>query len=127
MSHRIIATEGAPAAIGPYSQGVVAGGLLYTAMQISLDPASGELIGATAAEQAAQCLRNIVAIVAAAGGVPADVVKTSVYLTDLNEFAAVNDVYAEFFGAEPPARGVAEVAALPKGALVAVEAVAAID
>lgn len=127
MPQRIIATESAPAAIGPYSQGVVAGGCLYTAMQIGLDPDSGDLVGATAAEQIRQCLQNIGAVVAAAGCVMNDVVKTTVYLTDLGEFLAVNDVYAEFFGDEPPARGVIEAAALPKGALVAVEAIATID
>ena len=126
MTRRMIATESAPAAIGPYSQGVVVDGLLFTAMQISLDAETGKLVGTTAAEQVRQCLRNTAAIVAAASGTLDDVVKTTIYLTDLAQFAAVNDAYAEFFGVEPPARGVVGAAALPKNALVAVEAIAAV-
>lgn len=126
MTRRTIRTDRAPAAIGPYAQGVVAGGFLFTAMQIALDPGSCELVGATAAEQADRCLRNLEAIVAAAGGAPADVVKTTIYLTDLGQFGAVNEVYGRFFGDELPARGVVGAAALPRGALVAIEAVAAI-
>ena len=127
MSHKIVSTPEAPAAIGPYSQGISAGNLLYTAMQIALDPAGGELVGATAAEQVRRCLQNIAAIVTAGGGHMAHLVKTTVYLTDLGDFAAVNEAYAEFFTDAPPARGVVEVNALPKDALVAVEAVAALD
>jgi len=123
---RTIDTDRAPRAIGPYAQGVVSGGFLYTAMQIALDPATGELVGATAPEQVARCLENIRGIVAAAGGALADVVKTTVYLVDIGEFAAVNEVYARWFKDSPPARGVVQVSALPRGALVAVEAIAAI-
>lgn len=126
MSHKIVETDKAPAAIGPYSQGVMAGGLLFTAMQIALDPTSGELVGSTAAEQLGRCLQNIKAVAEAAGGSLEHAVKTTVYLTDVGEFVAVNDVYAGFFGDAPPARGVVEVNNLPKGALVAVEAVVAI-
>ncbi len=127
MARRTIRTDKAPAAIGPYSQGVAAGGLLFTAMQLALDPVSGEMVGAGAPEQARRCLENIRAIVNAAGGSMSDVVKTVVYLTDITEFAAVNDVYADFFRTELPARGVVGVAALPKGARVAIEAVAALS
>jgi len=127
LTRRTISTDGAPAAIGSYSQGVVADGLLFTAMQIALDPGSGELVGETAPEQVRRCLENIAAILAAAGGSLADVLKTTVYLTDLAAFGQVNEVYAEFFPAEPPARGVLAAAALPLGALVAVEAVARIE
>jgi 2-iminobutanoate/2-iminopropanoate deaminase len=102
----------------------VAGGLLFTSMQIPLAPDSGELMGQTAAEQARRCLQNIQAILAAAGASPADVVKVMIYLTDIAEFGPVNEVYARFFPQEPPARGVVEVSALPKGALVAIEAIA---
>lgn len=126
MSRRTVSTPEAPAAIGPYAQGIVANGVLYTAMQIALDPASGELVGATAVEQARRCLTNLQAIIHAAGGSMTDVVKTIVYLTDLSAFGAVNEVYAEFFNTEVPARGVVEVVALPKGALIAVEAIATI-
>ena len=126
MSHKIVKTDDAPAAIGPYSQGVIAGGLLFTAMQIALDPASGELKGTTAAEQVQQCLKNVGAIVEAAGGSMEHAVKTTVYLTDMAQFGDVNEVYAKFFSPEPPARGVVEASGLPKGALVAVEAVVAL-
>lgn len=124
MSRRTISTDQAPAAIGPYAQGVLAEGLLFTSMQIALDPESGDMVGDTAPEQARRCLRNIQAIVAAAGGTLDDIVKTTVYLTEIAAFGAVNEIYAEFFGSELPARGVLQAAALPKGALVAVEAIA---
>jgi 2-iminobutanoate/2-iminopropanoate deaminase len=124
MTRRTIQTNSAPDAIGPYSQGVAAGGLVFTSMQIGLDPATGNVVGATAPEQVRRCLKNLSAIVEAAGGSLADVVKVTVYLTDIQEFAAVNEVYAEFFADELPARAVVEVAALPKGALIAAEAVA---
>lgn len=127
MSQKIINTDKAPAAIGPYSQGVVACKLLFTAMQIALDPATGEMTGATAVEQAGQCLRNLSAIAEAAGGSLASAVKVTVYLTDMGEFAAVNEAYATFFSSDPPARAVVEVSGLPKGAQVAVEAVITVD
>jgi 2-iminobutanoate/2-iminopropanoate deaminase len=93
-------------------------------MQIGLDPATGNVVGATAPEQVRRCLQNVKAIVEAAGGSLANVVKVTVYMTDIQEFAAVNEVYAEFFTDDLPARAVVEVAALPKGALIAAEAVA---
>lgn len=124
MTRRAIQTNLAPAAIGPYSQGVAASGLVFTSMQIGLDPATGNVVGATAPEQVRRCLQNVKAIVEAAGGSLANVVKVTVYMTDIQEFAAVNEVYAEFFTDDLPARAVVEVAALPKGALIAAEAVA---
>jgi 2-iminobutanoate/2-iminopropanoate deaminase len=124
MSPRTVRTEAAPAAVGPYSQGVIAGGLLFTAMQIALDPATGELAGATAPEQVTRCLENVRAIVEATGASLTDVAKVTVYLTDLGQFVAVNETYATFFPDAPPARAVVEVSALPLGALVAVEAIA---
>jgi 2-iminobutanoate/2-iminopropanoate deaminase len=127
MSRRVVETDKAPAAIGPYVQGVMANGLLFTSMQIGLDPTTGELVGASPAEQVQRCLLNVQAIVEAAGGTLNDVVKTTVYLTDLTAFGAVNQVYNDFFSAELPARGVVETAGLPKGALVAVEAIASVD
>jgi len=126
MSPRSISTDKAPAAIGPYSQGTVAGGLLFTSMQIALDPASGEITGSTAPEQVRRCLQNIRAVVEAAGGSMVDVVKTTLYMTDMSEFGAVNEVYGGFFPEKLPSRGVIEVSALPRGALIAVEAVAAV-
>ncbi len=126
MSRRVIATDRAPAAIGPYSQGVAAGGFVFTAMQIALDPATGDLAGDDAPAQIRRCLQNIDAIVTAAGASLGDVVKVTVYLTDLAVFAAVNEVYGTFFAAAPPARAVVGVTALPRGALVAMEAIATV-
>ncbi len=123
-SRRVIATGQAPAAIGPYSQGIAAGGFVFTAGQIALDPATGQLVGASAAEQTRQALANALAVVAAAGGGPAGVVKATVYLRDMGEFAAVNEVYREFFAAEPPARTVVAVGGLPRDARVVVELIA---
>jgi 2-iminobutanoate/2-iminopropanoate deaminase len=119
--------DGAPAAVGPYSHAVRSGGLLFCSGQIPLDPASGELVGNTPAEQARRCLENLQAVCAAVGASLADAVKLSVYMTDLGAFAEVNEVYASFFaGAEPPARVAVGVAALPKGAQVEIDAIVAL-
>jgi 2-iminobutanoate/2-iminopropanoate deaminase len=117
---------GAPAAIGPYSHAVRAGSLLFCSGQIPLDPQSGELVGDTPAEHARQCLANLQAVVAAAGATLADAVRCTVYMTDLGAFAAVNEVYGEFFEADPPARVAVGVAALPKGAQVEIDAIVAL-
>jgi 2-iminobutanoate/2-iminopropanoate deaminase len=117
---------GAPAAIGPYSHAVIAAGLLFCSGQIPLDPETGELVGDTPAEQAPQCLRNLTAVCAAAGAALADAVRITVYLTDMGAFTAVNEVYATFFVADPPARVAIGVAALPKGAQVEIDAVIAL-
>ena len=127
MTREVIRTSNAPGAIGPYSQAKVSGALLFSSMQIPLDPATGEMVGETAPEQARQCLANIRSLVEAGGGSVGRIVKMMVYLTDMSQFGAVNETYAEFFSDEPPARGVVEVAALPKNALVAMEAVAHIE
>ena len=126
MSLRTVSTTQAPAAVGPYSQGVITGGMLFTAMQIGLDPATGKISGSTAVDQVKRCLMNIRGIVEASGSTTGDIVKTTIYLTDITQFADVNQAYAEFFGETLPARGVLEVSALPLGALIAVEAVAQI-
>ena len=117
---------GAPAAIGPYSHAVSAAGLLFCSGQIPLDPETGELSGETPAEQTGQCLRNLTAVCAAAGASLADAVRVTVYLTDMGAFAAVNEVYGEFFQADPPARVAIGVAALPKGAQVEIDAIVAL-
>ena len=117
---------GAPAAIGPYSHAVRAGGLLFCSGQIPLDAASGELVGDTPAEQARQCLLNLQAVAAAAGATLADAVRCTVYMTDLAAFAEVNAAYGEFFEADPPARVAVGVAALPKGAQVELDAIVAL-
>jgi 2-iminobutanoate/2-iminopropanoate deaminase len=117
---------GAPAAIGPYSHGVVAGGLLFCSGQIPLDPDTGEIEGDTPAEQATRCLRNLEAVCAAAGATLADAVRLTVYMTDLGAFADVNEAYAAFFPADPPARVAIGVAQLPRGAQVEIDAVVAL-
>ena len=120
-------SSGAPAAIGPYSHAVRATGeLLFISGQIPLDPGSGELVGETPAEQARQCLENLHAIASDAGGTLEDAVKVTVYLTDIEAFAEVNEVYAGFFKRDPPARVALAVAALPKGAQVEIDAVVAL-
>jgi 2-iminobutanoate/2-iminopropanoate deaminase len=125
-THQVIRTEHAPAAVGPYSQGIVAGGFLFTAMQIPLDPATGALVPGDVAAQARRVLENLKAIVEAAGTSLAQVVKVTVYLQDIADFAVVNAVYGEFFAQDAPARAAVAVAALPRGARVAMEAVAVV-
>ncbi len=118
-----IHTEKAPAAVGPYSQAVAAGGLVYTSGQIALDPATGELVGSTVREQAEQVMKNLTAILEAAGTKPENAVKTLCFLTDMGDFAAFNAVYARYFTGKP-ARSCVEVRALPRGALCEVEVIA---
>jgi 2-iminobutanoate/2-iminopropanoate deaminase len=120
----IITTGNAPAAIGPYSQAVGAGGFLFLSGQIPLDPASGQMVGEDAPAQAAQVLRNIEAVLAAAGLTLAAVVKSTIFLADMADFAAVNEVYGRSFPVDPPARSTVAVKELPKGALVEIEVVA---
>ena len=124
MSRQIIRTDQAPGAIGPYNQAVRAGGFLFTAGQIPLDPKTMEVVGTTAPEQARQALLNAKAIVEAAGLAMGDVVKATVFIRDMGQFAAINEVYATFFPGDPPARSVVEVSRLPKDVLVEIELVA---
>jgi 2-iminobutanoate/2-iminopropanoate deaminase len=124
MTRTIIATDAAPGAIGPYSQANAAGGFLFTAGQIPLDPGTMEIVGETAAEQALQALRNAQAVVEAGGLTLQDVVKATIFIRDMGEFAAINEVYATFFPADPPARSVVEVSRLPKDVLVEIEMIA---
>ncbi len=120
-----IYTEKAPAAVGPYSQAMVVNGLVYTSGQIALDPATGEMAGTTIEEQAEQVMKNLVAILEAAGTRPENAVKTLCFLTDMSDFAAFNAVYARYF-TEKPARSCVEVRALPKGAICEVEVIATV-
>jgi 2-iminobutanoate/2-iminopropanoate deaminase len=121
-----IHTPEAPAPIGPYSQAISAGGFVFLSGQIPLSPLTGEVLGTTAAEQVVQVLANLVAVLDAAGSSPSKVVKTTIFLTDLGDFAAVNEAYGKVFGIEgpAPARSTVQVAALPKGVRVEIEAVA---
>jgi 2-iminobutanoate/2-iminopropanoate deaminase len=116
----------APAAIGPYSHAVRVDGLLFCSGQIPLDPASGELVGATPGEQARRCMENLSEVCAAAGTTLQRAVRLTIYTTELGAFAEINDVYASFFGEAPPARAAVGVAALPKGALVEIDAIIAL-
>jgi len=127
MSRRIIATVDAPKAVGPYSQAVAVGKLLFCSGQIPLKPATGELLHGDATEQTTQVLENLGAVLRANGMSFAHVVKTTVFLTDLGDFAAMNDVYAIYFPSNQPARSTIQVAALPKGARVEIEAIAVAD
>ena len=121
---KIIATEKAPAAIGPYSQAIDCGTFLITSGQVPIDPATGELVPGGVTEQARQSLTNVKAILAQAGLTMDNVVKTTVFLKNMSDFAAMNAVYAEFFTeGQYPARSAVEVAALPKGALVEIETI----
>jgi 2-iminobutanoate/2-iminopropanoate deaminase len=120
-----ISTDRAPAAIGPYSQGIVAGGtLIFTAGQLPLHPASGEIVGEDIAEQTHQALKNLTAVLEAAGSSLQQVIKTTVFLQSMDDFTVMNAVYAQYFGDAPPARSAVEVSRVPKGARVEIEAVA---
>jgi len=127
IGKQIIATEHAPRAIGPYSQAVRVDRLIFTAGQIGLDPATGEMVAGGVEAQTRQVLGNLKRVLEAAGSGLEAVIKTTVFLQDMGDFAAMNAVYAEFFPAEPPARSTVAVAGLPKGALVEIEAVALAD
>lgn len=124
MSNKAISTASAPAAIGPYSQGVAAGNTAYISGQLPINPATGEFAGQDIVSQTRQSLTNIKSILEANGMTMGDIVKTTVLLTDIGEFAAMNQVYAEFFCEPFPARAAYQVAALPKGAKVEIEAIA---
>ena len=121
-----IKTDQAPAALGPYSQAIkVRGGtFIFSSGQIALDPKTGNLVGATAGDQTRQVMENLQAVFHAAGAKMSDVVRTTIYLTDIKDFAAVNEVYARYFEQNPPARATVEVRDLPKGAKVEIDAIA---
>ncbi len=123
---QLINADAAPAAVGPYSHAVRHGGLLFCSGQIPLDPASGQIVGATPAEQARRCLANLTLVCEAAGTTLQQALRCTIYMTDLGAFAEVNEVWAEFFPAEPPARAAVGVAALPKGAQVEIDAIVAV-
>ncbi|HUK19968.1 MAG TPA: Rid family detoxifying hydrolase [Gemmatimonadales bacterium] len=120
----IVAADGAPKAIGPYSQAVIYNELVYTAGQLALDPHTNELVGRTTAEQTDQVLKNLAAVLKAAGSGLPFVLKTTVYLLDMGDFPAMNEVYGRHFGPHKPARATLQAAALPKGARIEIEAVA---
>lgn len=124
MTRQAISTSNAPAAVGPYSQAIVAGDLVFCAGQGALDAATGDVLTGTVEEETERTLRNLGAVLDAAGVGFADVVKTTVFLTDMDDFVAMNGVYAKFFPDPPPARSTVAVKALPKGFKVEIEAIA---
>lgn len=126
MSTRIVHTDKAPAAIGPYSQAVAANGFLFTAGQIALDPASGQVIDGDVVAQTERVLANLRAVLEAGGSAFEDVVKTTVFLSDMADFPRMNEVYAKAFGKSRPARSTIQAAGLPRGVLVEIEAVAVV-
>lgn len=123
---KVVKTDAAPGALGPYSQAIVAGGVVYCAGQIPLDPATGNIVSGGIAEQTEQVLKNLRAVLKAAGSDLDRTVKTTVFIKDMNDFGAMNEVYgrAEYFGAQPPARSTVEVARLPRDVRVEIEVVA---
>jgi len=123
MEKELISTDEAPQAIGPYSQAVRSASLLFCSGQIGLDPLTGELAGGLT-DQVGRALQNLVEVLAAAGAGPKDVVKTTVYLAEMDDFAAMNELYGEVFSEEPPARATVAVKTLPKGALFEIDAIA---
>ncbi|KAA3655449.1 MAG: RidA family protein [Chloroflexi bacterium] len=127
MAKEIIHTDDAPAAVGPYSQGVKAGNLLFTAGQVPLDPATGKLVEGDVVAQTEQVMKNLEAVLAAAGTNFDNVVKSTVFLADINDFAAMNGVYGRYVGELPPARSAFQVAALPLGASVEIEMVVLVE
>ena len=127
MDRHVIATKNAPAAVGPYSQAIRCGDLVYTAGQLGMDPQTKALVEGGVQAQTRQALTNIKAVLEATGAAMENVVKTTVFLQDMGDFKAMNAVYAEFFPADPPARSAVQAAALPLGGLVEIEAVAIIE
>ncbi len=124
MNVRIVHTENAPAAIGPYSQAVVAGNFLFTAGQIAIDPATGQIVQGDVAAQTERVMRNLAAVLETAGASWSDVVKTTVYLQDMADFPRVNEVYGRVMDDARPARSTVQVAGLPRGVLVEIDAIA---
>lgn len=124
MQRKVIASDGAPAAVGPYSQGIRAGGFIFAAGQLGIDPATKRFVEGGVGVQTKQALENLSAVLEAAGSSLAQVVKTTVFLANMNDFGTMNAVYAEFFPAMPPARSTVQVGALPLGGLVEIELIA---
>ena len=124
---KIIKTDNAPGAVGPYSQGVAGGGFVFTSGQLPMDPRTGKFVEGGIREEARQCLENVKAVLEAAGTSLDKAVKATVFLADIKDFAAVNEVYATFFTENPPARSAYQVAALPLGARVEIEMIASLD
>lgn len=124
MANKIVKTDKAPQAIGPYSQGIIAGQMVYTSGQLGMDPTTGDLVSTSIEDEARQSLKNLEAVLNEAGVELSDVIKTTVFVKDLNQFANINEIYSEFFSDNKPARSCVEVARLPKDANIEIEAIA---
>jgi 2-iminobutanoate/2-iminopropanoate deaminase len=124
MTREVVATENAPAAVGPYSQGIISGNLIFTAGQAALDPQTGKLVEGGIHAETHQVFKNLIAVLEEAGSSLEHVVKVSVFLMDMNDFAAMNEVYAQYFGDNPPARTTVQAAGLPVGAQVEIDMIA---
>ena len=124
MKKTIVTTAAAPAAVGPYSQAITAGELVFCSGQIPLDPSTGQLVGGSIAEQTQRCMQNLEAVLEAAGTSLANVVQVRAFLTDIEDYAEFNEAYAGFAGSDPPARAAFDVSALPRGAAVEIECIA---
>lgn len=125
MDKEVVTTEAAPAAIGPYSQAIATERLIFCSGQIPLDPTTMELVSGSISEETERCMRNLEAVLAEAGAGLANILKTTIYVTDMDDFVEVNEAYGSFFPDDPPARATVGVAALPKGARVEIECIAA--
>ncbi len=124
MKNKIVKTDKAPQAIGPYSQGIIAGNMVYTSGQLGMEPLTGELVNTSIEDEARQSLENVEAVLKAAGVELSDVIKTTVFVKDLSQFSDINEIYSEFFSENKPARSCVEVARLPKDANIEIEAIA---
>lgn len=124
MPTKVISTQKAPQAIGPYSQGIIAGNMVYTSGQLGIDPENGEIVSSSIQDEARQSLKNLEAVLKEADVKLTDVIKTTVFVKDLNQFAEINEVYSEFFSEHKPARSCVEVARLPKDGNIEIEAIA---
>lgn len=124
MKLNFIATNDAPAAVGPYSQGIKAANLIFTSGQLPMDSKTGEMIDGDIKEMTVQCLKNVEAIIKEAGAEVKDIIKVNIYVTNIEDFSNINEVYADFFGDHKPARSLVEVSKLPKGGLIEIEAIA---
>ncbi len=127
MEKQVIKTDKAPAAIGPYSQAIQVGNMVFTSGQVPIDPATGEIVGWDIKDQTKQVMSNITNLLAAAGLTLSDVVKTTVFLRHMSDFAEMNEIYAEHFNVNPPARSTVEVGRLPKDALIEIETISFIS
>ena len=125
MDKTVISTEAAPAAIGPYSQAISMGGLVFCSGQVPFDPTTMELVSGSIAEETKQCVRNLEAVLSEAGSGLEHIVRTTIYVTNMDDFAEVNEAYGSFFPNDPPARATVGVSALPKGARVEIDCIAA--